>query len=201
MIANVMNIAADLGGMAEATGWSPACRSRCRSDLGRRHRRAADVVVVSNDRADLQMADARAPRARPDGVCRRASTGGRRCRRRSCRRWNGRALSSLCSSLSSARRSLRICSSGRRRKRSRKSGRWVAIWRSVEARPREELNACRTDVVTGMFASNAIMYFIILTTAATLHAHGKTTSSPRKRPPRRCGRWRAPAPTGCSRWG
>ena len=25
-----------------------------------------------------------------------------------------------------------------------------------------------------MFASNAIMYFIIMTTAATLHAHGKT---------------------------
>jgi NRAMP (natural resistance-associated macrophage protein)-like metal ion transporter len=39
---------------------------------------------------------------------------------------------------------------------------------------REELRACRTDVVTGMFASNAIMYFIILTTAATLHAHGQT---------------------------
>ena len=38
----------------------------------------------------------------------------------------------------------------------------------------EELNACRTDVITGMFASNAIMYFIIMTTAATLHAHGKT---------------------------
>jgi NRAMP (natural resistance-associated macrophage protein)-like metal ion transporter len=36
----------------------------------------------------------------------------------------------------------------------------------------QELRACRTDVVTGMFASNAIMYFIILTTAATLHAHG-----------------------------
>ena len=28
--------------------------------------------------------------------------------------------------------------------------------------------------MTGMFASNLIMYFIILTTAATLHAHGKT---------------------------
>jgi Mn2+/Fe2+ NRAMP family transporter len=40
---------------------------------------------------------------------------------------------------------------------------------------REELNACRTDVTTGMFASNAIMYFIIMTTAATLHAHGKTS--------------------------
>ena len=39
---------------------------------------------------------------------------------------------------------------------------------------RKELNACRTDVITGMFASNAIMYFIIMTTAATLHAHGKT---------------------------
>ena len=38
----------------------------------------------------------------------------------------------------------------------------------------EELRACRDDVVTGMFASNAIMYFIIMTTAATLHAHGKT---------------------------
>src|SRR5207253_9621211 len=38
----------------------------------------------------------------------------------------------------------------------------------------EELQACRTDVVTGMFASNAIMYFIIVTTAATLHAHGMT---------------------------
>ena len=30
-------------------------------------------------------------------------------------------------------------------------------------------------MVTGMFFSNLIMYFIILTTAATLHAHGKTT--------------------------
>ncbi|HTW66569.1 MAG TPA: divalent metal cation transporter [Bryobacteraceae bacterium] len=35
-----------------------------------------------------------------------------------------------------------------------------------------ELRRLRTDVITGMFASNFIMYFIILTTAATLHAHG-----------------------------
>src|SRR5207249_10466253 len=34
---------------------------------------------------------------------------------------------------------------------------------------------CRTDVVTGMLASNVAMYFIILTTAATLHATGLTT--------------------------
>src|SRR5580692_1802852 len=40
---------------------------------------------------------------------------------------------------------------------------------------REELDTARTDVVSGMFASNAIMYFIIMTTAATLHSHGKTS--------------------------
>jgi NRAMP (natural resistance-associated macrophage protein)-like metal ion transporter len=37
-----------------------------------------------------------------------------------------------------------------------------------------ELRRARVDVVIGMFASNFIMYFIILTTAATLHAHGAT---------------------------
>jgi Mn2+/Fe2+ NRAMP family transporter len=36
----------------------------------------------------------------------------------------------------------------------------------------EELRGLRVDVMVGMFASNFIMYFIILTTAATLHAHG-----------------------------
>ena len=39
----------------------------------------------------------------------------------------------------------------------------------------EDLGKSRTDVMTGMFFSNLVMYFIILTTAATLHAHGKTT--------------------------
>ena len=39
----------------------------------------------------------------------------------------------------------------------------------------EELRKSRTDVLTGMFFSNLVMYFIILTTAATLHAHGKMT--------------------------
>ena len=38
----------------------------------------------------------------------------------------------------------------------------------------KELRVARTDVVTGMFFSNLVMYFIILTTAATLHAHGQT---------------------------
>jgi NRAMP (natural resistance-associated macrophage protein)-like metal ion transporter len=40
-----------------------------------------------------------------------------------------------------------------------------------------ELKISRRDVVTGMLFSNLIMYFIVLTTAATLHAHGKTEIS------------------------
>jgi NRAMP (natural resistance-associated macrophage protein)-like metal ion transporter len=37
-----------------------------------------------------------------------------------------------------------------------------------------ELRAARADTIVGMFFSNLIMYFIILTTAATLHVHGQT---------------------------
>jgi len=40
-----------------------------------------------------------------------------------------------------------------------------------------ELRRARTDVLVGMFFSNFVMYFIILTTAATLHAHGITKIS------------------------
>jgi NRAMP (natural resistance-associated macrophage protein)-like metal ion transporter len=36
----------------------------------------------------------------------------------------------------------------------------------------EELRIARTDVMTGMLISNVVMYFLILTTAATLNAHG-----------------------------
>ncbi len=38
----------------------------------------------------------------------------------------------------------------------------------------EELRRLRVDVLTGMFFSNFIMFFIILTTGATLHTHGIT---------------------------
>jgi NRAMP (natural resistance-associated macrophage protein)-like metal ion transporter len=41
----------------------------------------------------------------------------------------------------------------------------------------EELRRSFIDVVAGMFFSNFVMYFIILTTAVTLHAHGKTNIS------------------------
>ena len=35
-----------------------------------------------------------------------------------------------------------------------------------------ELRSARTDVITGMLLSNVVMYFLILTTGATLNAHG-----------------------------
>ena len=38
----------------------------------------------------------------------------------------------------------------------------------------EEVACAATDVRTGMFYSNMVMYFILLTTAVTLHAHGTT---------------------------
>jgi hypothetical protein len=41
-----------------------------------------------------------------------------------------------------------------------------------------ELRKSRNDVVTGMLFSNLIIYFVILTTAATLYAHGKTAPLP-----------------------
>jgi NRAMP (natural resistance-associated macrophage protein)-like metal ion transporter len=51
----------------------------------------------------------------------------------------------------------------------RSMGRTLAQRKGATA---EELRGLRVDVMTGMFASNFIMYFIILTTSASLHAHG-----------------------------
>ena len=47
--------------------------------------------------------------------------------------------------------------------------------REREGATNKELRKSKTDVLTGMLFSNLVMYFIILTTAATLHAHGKTS--------------------------
>jgi NRAMP (natural resistance-associated macrophage protein)-like metal ion transporter len=55
----------------------------------------------------------------------------------------------------------------------RKEGRRTLKQRQVTTDA--DLKQSRNDVATGMLFSNLIMYFIILTTAATLHAHGKTT--------------------------
>ena len=42
---------------------------------------------------------------------------------------------------------------------------------------RAEREASQIDVITGMLFSNLIMYFIVITAAATLHAYGKTDIS------------------------
>jgi NRAMP (natural resistance-associated macrophage protein)-like metal ion transporter len=53
-----------------------------------------------------------------------------------------------------------------------------ALNKELGDRPRRalerELRGARTDVVAGMLVSNVVMYFIILTAGATLHAHGHT---------------------------
>jgi Mn2+/Fe2+ NRAMP family transporter len=53
----------------------------------------------------------------------------------------------------------------------RAKGRGISQSKGATAR---ELRTARADTIAGMFFSNLIMYFIILTTAATLHAHGQT---------------------------
>ena len=64
-----------------------------------------------------------------------------------------------------------------------------------------ELRDVRRDVVTGMVFSNVVMYFIMLSAAATLHRAGRdcATSRPAVRRPRRCGRWPATRPICSSR--
>jgi Mn2+/Fe2+ NRAMP family transporter len=62
----------------------------------------------------------------------------------------------------------------------------------------EELRRSQLDIVCGMLFSNLVMYFIILSTGATLHKAGQTEIEPRRRPPRRCGRSRAMRPGSCS---
>ena len=53
---------------------------------------------------------------------------------------------------------------------------------------RQHLRRIRWDTYIGMGFSNLIAFFIILSTAATLHAAGIVDiSKPRPRPPRRCG--------------
>ena len=60
-----------------------------------------------------------------------------------------------------------------------------------------ELRSARADTIAGMFFSNLIMYFIILTTAATLHAHGQTDITTARRGRRSvastCRQWGLPA--------
>ncbi len=174
VVANVINIAADLGGMAEATAMVTGAPVALMVPV-------YGVVIVSLLMWSSYRSIARVFKWLTLVLLAYVAHGLRGARRLADRppgdasfhTWNGRGPSSPSWWRSSARRSPRICSSGRRRRKSKKSAPRAATWRRRGA-TREELDTCRTDVATGMFASNAIMYFIIMTTAATLHAHGKT---------------------------
>jgi Mn2+/Fe2+ NRAMP family transporter len=63
-----------------------------------------------------------------------------------------------------------------------------------------EIRKSRNDVATGILFSNLIMYFIILTTAATLHAHGKTTISTTNEAAEALRPSLGLVPTGCLVW-
>ena len=54
-------------------------------------------------------------------------------------------------------------------------GRRMLVWR--RGATKREIRIRKMDVGTGTFFSNLVMYFIILTTALTLHAHGITSIS------------------------
>ena len=146
-----------------------------RAALRRAHRVAALLVVVSPHRAHLQMAHAGALRLRRRGVPRASRLARDPARDARAAHRAGRPRTSRRSSASSARRSRPTSSSGRRDRRSRRSARADARpSREREGATDAELRRSYSTSSTGMFFSNFVMYFIILTTAATLHAHGVT---------------------------
>src|SRR5712692_2590782 len=89
--------------------------------------------------------------------------------------WSGRNRFSRFSSACSVPPFHLIYFSGKpRRKWNRSALSGAAVLARAEAPRQAELRKAFIDVVTGMFFSNLAMYFIILTTSATLNAHGLT---------------------------
>ena len=172
IVANVVNIAADLGGMADATQmvtginslvWTPLYTALIVGFLfWSSYRQIARIFkwitlvllayVITAFFAGVDWRQALLATCCPSPF--------------------GRANIWKCWWAYSARPFLPIFFSGRRRRRWKKSAPWEGTSRSAKAPPMRNSARLRVDVVTGMFASNFIMYFIILTTAATLHAHG-----------------------------
>jgi NRAMP (natural resistance-associated macrophage protein)-like metal ion transporter len=174
LVANVINIAADLGGMAEATGMVSGAPSALMVPV------FGGVIVVllmwSSYRAIARVFKwltlvllayvATAFVARVDWRLALMATLVPRME------WSRAFFSVLVAILGTTISPyLFFWQAAQEVEEERSKGRNLARRRGATA---EELRACRTDVITGMFASNAIMYFIIMTTAATLHAHGKT---------------------------
>ena len=173
VVANVFNIAADLGGMGEAmhmvTGiqsywWTPffAILITC----------SAHLVFIQINRARVQMADAGAFRVRHHGVPRPARLG-------------GRASLDIPAACGMDER-IHVDAGGHPGDDDLALPVLLAGFAGSGGGAGTGPNDCRqpargygrrdstaaTDVRVGMFYSNLVMYFILLTTAATLHAHG-----------------------------
>ena len=173
--ANVVNIGADLGGMAEATElvtgvsslvWTPLYAALIVSLLfWSSYRRIVRVFKWLT--LVLFAYVAAAFLARPDwGAVLRATLVPRV-------EWSGEYLATFVGILGTTISPyLFFWQAAQEVEEERAKGLTTAEQREAAAGP--QLRAARTDVLTGMFFSNLVMYFIILTTAATLNAHGHT---------------------------
>jgi len=175
IVANVFNIGADLGGMAEATSMMTGIRSYCWTPV-------YTVLIVlllffSSYRHIARVFKwltlvlfayiVTAFLARPDwGTVLRATVVPRV-------EWSSAFLATLVGILGTTISPyLFFWQASQEVEDERAQGKTTVAQR--EGATVTELRVARTDVLTGMFFSNLVMYFIILTTAATLHAHGHT---------------------------
>ena len=74
---------------------------------------------------------------------------------------------------------------------------------TIAARRGTDQSAVRdmhADVNAGMIFSNVVAFFIIVTTAATLGAHGRHDIATGRMQPRPCARWPASLPNCSSHW-
>ena len=175
IVANVFNIGADLGGMAEATEMMTGIRSYCWTPL-------YTILIVSLLFFSSYRHIARVFKwltlvlfayivtaflARPDWGSVLSATIVPRVE------WSSAFLATLVGILGTTISPyLFFWQASQEVEDERAQGRTTVAQR--EGASVEELRVARTDVLTGMFFSNLVMYFIILTTAATLHAHGHT---------------------------
>ena len=177
LVANVINLGADIGAMGAAVkiligGPALLYAALFAGAVGD----DGDVHALRPVRQGPQVAVRGPVRLRRHRLRRPCPLGPRPARHRPARDLAEDRTTSPASSPCWARPSAPTCSSGRRSRR----------WRSRHANPTDlplkadpkeapsELHRIRVDTYTGMAFSNLVAFFIILTAAVTLNAHGVT---------------------------